>query len=318
MTADLRSDPATDPLAIERLDRLAGRLRSARPWHAPAIDLHARLLRETLAAARAPRADALPRDSQRVAETLAAGVPLLHQEPVHVDVVYAGDLFGRLVNALAGLESAPQGVDAVIAAATSGLIDPHTLFREAFVQHFDHLAEMAIVAGADPDLLTVLARLAVSPLLRAYADMLAPIVGAAIAGTDGSRWRRGFCLVCGAWPALGELRGLELQRHLRCGACGTSWPALRLECVFCGTEDFRQLRALQAEDERRLRVEVCDRCHRYLKVLNAFDPTPSYLVALEDVASAHLDAAAVERGFSRPDGTGFRLEIDSAAAEPSL
>ena len=42
---------------------------------------------------------------------------------------------------------------------------------------------------------------------------------------------------------------------------------------------------------------------------NAFDPPPSELLAIDDVASLHLDVAAIERGYHRPGGSGFMIEL---------
>ena len=38
-------------------------------------------------------------------------------------------------------------------------------------------------------------------------------------------------------------------------------------------------------------------------------PPPPELLALDDVASLHLDVAAIERGYHRPVGSGFRIEL---------
>jgi hypothetical protein len=46
-----------------------------------------------------------------------------------------------------------------------------------------------------------------------------------------------------------------------------------------------------------------------LKVGNAFDPPPAELLALDDALSVHLDLAAIERGYHRPGGTGFTIEL---------
>jgi FdhE protein len=115
--------------------------------------------------------------------------------------------------------------------------------------------------------------------------------------------------VCGAWPLLAELRGVELAQFLRCSACGSAWRSRRILCPYCANEDFRQLRTLQVEGEQRFRISVCERCTGYVKVGNAFDPPPAELLALDDLASVHLDVAAIERGYRRPDGSGFVVEL---------
>jgi FdhE protein len=74
------------------------------------------------------------------------------------------------------------------------------------------------------------------------------------------------------------------------------------------------LRTLQAEAENRFRVQVCDRCHGYLKIGNAFDPPPAELLPLDDLASIDLDVVAIERGYVRPNKAGFRLSHPTRSA----
>jgi FdhE protein len=80
-------------------------------------------------------------------------------------------------------------------------------------------------------------------------------------------------------------------------------------CPFCGNDDYRTLGTLTVEGEQRFRISVCERCKAYLKVGNAFDPAPAELLALDDVASLHLDLVAIERGYQRPPGSGYRIEL---------
>jgi len=124
---------------------------------------------------------------------------------------------------------------------------------------------------------------------RAWAD-LAP-------GT----WAHGYCPICGAWPAVAEVRGLDGARHLRCRGCGGDWATAWLRCPFCGEHDHTRLGSLVAsEGLEREKVEVCDHCHGYLKTITTFGPIPAEQVVLQDLATVGLDVAAVERGYRPP------------------
>jgi FdhE protein len=300
------------------LERQLAGLRRARPDLAAATAVEEDLLRETLGGARPPevRPPILP--WPRVLEKVRAGVPLLHDEPLFLDLHYAADLFGRLVDAVERRRdpALAERTAPIVAAATQGRLDPNQLFTEAFVQHGDHLAQLALDAGADPDALTTLATLAVGPLLRGYAERVQPILERLEEPRpDTETWHRGYCPACGGWPLLGELRGVELRLFLRCAACGLGWRWRRIACPYCGTEDHAQLHTLQVEGDRRFRAQTCDRCRGYLKVGNAFEPPPAELLVLDDLASISLDVAAVEAGFLRPTGTGFRLELATPETE---
>jgi hypothetical protein len=64
--------------------------------------------------------------------------------------------------------------------------------------------------------------------------------------------------------------------------CGADWQFPRLQCMFCGNENHKTLSDLYPESQRdQMRVETCDNCHGYLKVIAAFSPTPVELLAVE-------------------------------------
>ena len=293
---------------VSLLDRRVAALNKARPELAEVLDLQAQLIRAALTSARPAEAQpfALPRE--QAAARVREGIPLLHEQPAQLDLHFAADLFSRLVNVLQERQDAELGsrLDALVTAATSGTLDPERLFGEAFVQHHDHIRELALQAGVEPDLLATLAGQAVAPLLRAYAARLLPMLDRL---DEGMAWQRGYCPICGGWPLIGELRGVELALYLRCAACGTGWRWPRLACAYCGNDDYQSLGTLTIEGEQRFRISVCNRCGGYLKVCNAFDPPPVELVPLEDAITVHLDVAAIERGYHRPSGSGFVIEL---------
>ncbi|HEX8969621.1 MAG TPA: formate dehydrogenase accessory protein FdhE [Chloroflexota bacterium] len=301
----------------QRLAALKARDRS-QPAADDALDLQEQLIRASLSAARPPEAPPFPLPRDHLVARVRQGVPLLHDQPAIIDVQFAADLFSRIVNVLQQRDQADlrSPLAALVEAATGGRLEPEALFREAFVHHPQHLAEIAAAASVDADLLAAVAAQATAPLLRAYAERLMGLLERIDDGTpDGAAWTRGYCPVCGRWPLLGELRGVELAQWLRCGACGSAWRAPRLACAYCGNDDYRSLGSLTIEGELRFRVAVCERCKGYLKVCNAFDPAPAELLALDDAASLHLDVAAIERGYQRPSEAGFSIELAIAEDE---
>jgi len=297
------------------LERRVSALRAMRPDLWEALALQEQLIRTSLSSARAPRAEPFAMPREAVVARLRQGVPLLHDQPITLDVHYAADLFSRLINVL--LDGTDPELTArlerLVNAATTGELDPERLFAEAFVQHMDHLAEMAAQATLDPDLLAMVAQRAVQPLLGAYAEHLLPLIERVDDASDrGAAWKYGYCPICGGWPLLGELRGLDLAQWLRCGGCGSGWRGQLLVCPYCANGDIR---TLVIESEQRFRISVCDRCKGYLKVGKAFDAAPAELLSIDDLASRHLDLAAIQRGYDRPSGSGYRIELAVPDAE---
>jgi FdhE protein len=294
------------------LDRRVAALKKSRPELTEALDLQAELIRAGLTSARPAQAQpfALPRE--HLTARVRQGVPMLHDQPALVDIHFAADLFSRLVNVLQQRDD-PElqaRLRSVAGAAEAGRLDPERLFGEGFVQHQDHLAEIARAIDVDAELLATLAAQATAPLLRAYAHHLLPLIERADDGSaDGAAWQRGYCPICGGWPMLGELRGVELAQYLRCGACGSGWRWPRLSCPYCANDDYQSLHTLTVDGEQRFRISICELCQGYLKIGNAFDPPSAELLPLDDAATLHLDVAAIERGYRRPVGSGFAIEL---------
>jgi FdhE protein len=309
--------PAAPPppqTLLDLLDRRLGVLRTTRPELEDALAQQETIIRAQLSSARSPevRPFALPR--QHLAARIQAGVPLLHDQPIALDIHFAADLVRRLVYSLGQLETnaATSSFEVLIDAATSGVLDPEQLFGEAFVGHADHLGQIGAAADVAPDQLTRIAIESVAPILRACAARLQPLL-AQVAG-DGADWERGYCPVCGGWPLLAELPvdatpTAEQQLSLRCGACGSSWRHRVGMCPFCGLADDGAVEALTVEGEPRFHLSVCHTCARYLKVARTVDPAPPELLALDDLASLRLDVAAGECGYRRPVGSGYRIEL---------
>lgn len=145
----------------------------------------------------------------------------------------------------------------------------------------------------DPGLLWTLAQSALKPALHAWRRQLAPLA-------EERQWEKGYCFICGAYATLGELRGNGQVLHLRCGQCGADWQFRRLRCIWCGNEDHGTLSCLYSEDQwEKMRVEACNRCRGYLKVITSFSPIPSEMLPVEDLATLHLDYIAQEHGYER-------------------
>jgi len=154
--------------------------------------------------------------------------------------------------------------------------------------------QTAVGLELDPNLLRILAQISLKPALYAWAQNLGRIV-------DLDQWRRGHCPMCGNTPMLSEIQGKEGARRLRCSLCGTGWYYPRLQCPFCGRHGHKSLGYIAVEgEEEKYRMQTCDNCRRYIKVVVTYDPIPPDLLLVEDLATLHLDLIANERDFALP------------------
>jgi FdhE protein len=118
-------------------------------------------------------------------------------------------------------------------------------------------------------------------------------------------WLKGYCPICGSAPILSILEG-EGARSLICSFCWHQWPVKRVYCPFCDNSDDKNLHYIFSEEEKNLRVDLCNKCNKYLKTIDTRRTDRLIYPPLEQVATLHLDIKAREEGF----GPGVRLFLE--------
>ncbi|HEY6838858.1 MAG TPA: formate dehydrogenase accessory protein FdhE [Geobacteraceae bacterium] len=229
---------------------------------------------------------------------LARRVPLLPGLDLELDGDAVRGLMLRLARGVAasGVAGQSAAAEAIRTAIAEGKLDPATLVMHAAAGKDSTAESLAQELGLDAQLLILLARTACKPALRAWQRQLAPLMA-------GIQWDRGFCFVCGAAATMGELRGNGQARHLRCSQCGADWRFERLACVRCGNSDHATRHCMYVEGRHEeMRLDACELCKGYLKVIAAFDPTPVEMLSVEDLATLHLDYIARAHGYGRGRG----------------
>ncbi|MEQ1909787.1 MAG: formate dehydrogenase accessory protein FdhE [Vicinamibacterales bacterium] len=227
---------------------------------------------------------------------LRAGIPALTGEPIQLPVDALRPTFLELCRALAeggGGEATLQ----ILAAAESGQINVHSLMMLALRREQGAMRAAATRAGLGHDLLWLVADLGVSPFVHTLLDS---VFGATTEPLTSAldTWARGYCPLCGSWPALAERHGDS--RRLRCSLCAAAWELPGDRCLYCG--ESGELFAVLTPDASRpgRTIETCRGCKGYAKVLDTDTSIPFPLLALADLDSMDLDMAAMHAGFARP------------------
>lgn len=238
-----------------------------------------------------------------LADARSGAAPALAGATVVVDAPTLGALMQRLIHA-ASLAATPQ-----MSTLRSLAVDERTLLRllEASIGH-DRAAIAAVAATcvADEGALEAVVALLPIPLMQACRRHWSPALSPA--------WQNGYCRVCGMWPAFAEVRGIERTRMFRCGRCGDEWHARPLRCPYCGVDDHAALASLVPDaGGSNAVIEGCRRCGGYTKTFTRLQGCSPEAVMIEDLATVHLDVAAIARGYTRPAGAGCRLEVTVAS-----
>jgi FdhE protein len=225
------------------------------------------------------------------AEKLAAGVPLLRGEAVN----FGPGPQTRLNNLVAALARFQPAAAAPLAKTLpAGGLAMEELTAAVLDGQPQRIHERLASLGLDVPLTASLLVLALFPDLVALRTGLQPLLSA-------NPWEKGYCPVCGGFAKLGEYRGLEQIRLLRCSLCAAEWPFPRLRCPGCGQRDHRQLGFLHVDgEENKCRAATCDGCRIYVKMVSTLGPLAPLELLVTDVATVHLDLIAADQGYQPP------------------
>lgn len=228
-------------------------------------------------------------DCVQVRAEQSLGAPRLHGAVLHVNASQATAFARRLADKL--------GIAALEA------VDPLALILAGIERDASTLDVLASKLVLSTDTVALLGQLCALPLLLNAARTLSP---------EASRtWQRGYCPVCGAWPSMVEMRGIQRERRMRCGCCGSDWLLPVLRCSFCDEIDHQKLGSLLSDaDEQTVRVETCNSCHGYLKSVTTLGALPFAALAMKDLSTVTFDLAAQDRGYARPTRPGWQLEVE--------
>lgn len=148
---------------------------------------------------------------------------------------------------------------------------------------------LAEEAGLDDSLFQFVLNNTLHPFLRRYAAMLGPMV-------NSETWYRPYCPICGGEPDFAALAKPHGARRLLCSRCDFEWPYRRSSCPFCGNDNPDQYLYTPSEDGV-YRLYFCDRCRRYLKVIDLRELVEEPSLPVERILTLPMDLAARQEGY---------------------
>jgi FdhE protein len=226
-------------------------------------------------------------DKNLVAQKLSGGLPLVDFAGNDFDLEEPKKYFFALLEI--AKKRAPEESERIIKGLEDGSLNYEEMVRESFT-----MQTATEESGDDDEKLFDLLNLFVEESLRPALEILSEKYNDTIMK---SQWPEGYCPVCGKEPKIGELREEEGFRYLFCNQCGCEWSFRRVKCPFCGNDDQKTLAYFTIEDEEAYRVDVCNRCKRYIKTVDFRKTREKANLDVEDIATLHLDILANEEGY---------------------
>jgi FdhE protein len=219
------------------------------------------------------------------------GFSLIQKEDFPLDIEASVKLFQALCQI--GKEVNPhmaEQVGKIKEILANKRIDLKKLLKEGVKEQ--RIEQIADEFGLDIKVFSFLIQSSIKPSIEAGMEQLHSEL-------DPETWLKGYCPVCGSLPSLSLLKEETGKRYLLCSYCGYQWRIDRLFCPFCDNREQESLHYLFAEGEEAYRIDLCDKCHQYIKTIDYRNLEESDPV-LEDLATLHLDILASQKGYKRP------------------
>jgi FdhE protein len=229
-----------------------------------------------------------PVEDSLIAAKMEGGLPLVDLTKQEFDLSTPKQYFMNLLEI--GLKRVPKEATEIIEQIDAGDIEYEKMIYESFASVSDDELEDGDMDDETFDLLQLFVEESLRPFLEMVTDKYRDI----ICRHD---WSEGYCPVCGREPKIGEIKDEEGKRVLFCNQCGFEWNFRRIKCPFCGNEEQQTLAYFTVEEDERYRVDVCNECHRYIKIVDFRETGKTADLDVEDIATLHLDMLANEEGY---------------------
>jgi len=219
------------------------------------------------------------------------GFSLIQKEDFPLDIEASIKLFESLCQI--GKDSNPhmaEQVRKIKEALDNKKINLKNLLKKGVKEQ--KIEQMANEFGWDKIVFSFLIQSSIKPSIEAGMEQLRSEL-------DPETWLKEYCPVCGSLPFLSLLKEEVGKRYLICSYCGYQWRIDRMFCPFCSNKEQESIQYFFAEGEEPYRIELCDKCHQYIKIIDYRTLGESDPV-LEDLATLHLDILASKKGYKRP------------------
>ncbi len=229
-----------------------------------------------------------------IAQKMEGGLPLVDFTGKVYDLTHPKEYFNSLISI------AEKRMPEMAQSIADIINNPEFNWEKIIRSSFDHRIEESYAHGLPADheteenidLIDLLTEESLRPELESVAQKYGAIV-------EKSGWSQGYCPICGKEPKIGEIRDDEEgKRYLFCHQCGYKWYFHRIKCPFCGNEEQHSLAYFEVEGEERYRVDVCNKCRRYIKTVELPKSSEEPNLDVEDIATLHLDLIACDEGYN--------------------
>ncbi len=277
-------------MILEKLRTRIGQIKKKRPSYGKILDFYQSVKEAQVKSKASLTIDSIQLQKEWEGLLSEEEFSLIQKEDFPLDIESSVKLFEALCQV--GRDANPhmaEQVKKIKMAIDDKRIDLKQLLRGGFKEQ--QMENIVKELGLDKNVFLFLIKSSIRPSIDAGVEKLRSEL-------DPETWLKGYCPLCGSLPSLSLLKEEVGKRYLLCSYCGYQWRMDRISCPFCKNNDQKSLHYFFGEGEETHRIDLCDKCHRYIKTidyrnLQELDPV------LEDLATPHLDFLASQKGYKR-------------------
>lgn len=233
-------------------------------------------------------------EEKLINQKMEGGLPLIDFMGKEYDLTRPKEYFNSLISIAE--KRMPEAAQNIIGIIKSEQFDWEKIIRASFDRKIEESDAQALAANHESeeniDLIDLFTEESLRPELESIAQKYGELV-------EKYGWSEGYCPICGKEPKIGEIREEEDgKRYLFCHQCGFKWHFHRIKCPFCGNDEQHSLAYFEVEGEERYRVDVCNKCRRYIKTVELPKSSEEPNLDVEDIATLHLDMIAYDEGYN--------------------
>ena len=275
----------------DKIKKTAHTIKKSRPAYSKILDFYEKIFtaQEKSAAKTEIRETKLSEDILSI--KTREKFPLVGLSEFSVDVNSSRKLFKKICKIINKSENhMSSAAETIFTANENKKINFNELYTALLNDNDASFCEIASMIKADKDSLAFITYNSIKPSLAMFAESVSKYLD------KDNPWDKGYCQVCGSSPVISTFE-TDGKRFLTCGFCWHKWLSTRLFCPFCENREAGTLHYLFSEDEQEYRIDVCDRCNRYIKNVDTRIMSRFVYLPLEQIATLHLDIMAKEKGF---------------------
>ncbi len=276
---------------IEQLRTSADRIKKSRPSYGEILEFYSRVFEAQEESQQSIALSPVILEKDILKLKKESNMPLIDPSQFIVDETSAAGLLDHICSLAQDL--APQlskEGETLQRAVGDGTIMPQELFKAILENRDSDLEIMAENLKISVSKLSLFGFLAMSPSLCVCARQLESYI------EKKDVHHHGYCPVCGNQANLAILDE-DGRRHLKCSFCSHQWLTKRMGCVFCRNTDPEKQLYFYSDDEKEYRVNLCDACNNYIKVVDLRQMNRYFYPGLELISTLHLDLQAQKKGY---------------------